>query len=267
MLIIGELLNSTRKTVKEALQTKDEATIRRLAREQVEAGADILDINTATSMEKEIDDLRWVIGLVHDEVGKIRLAIDTPNPKAMAAGLELCQARPVINSINNDPRLQQDFIPLVKESDTDIIGLTMGGKTGMPKTVEERLQEVEQLINTLEEGRVSLHRLFIDPLVMSIGSNPDQAQIVIDTIREIKSRYGSRGVKTTTGLSNVSFGLPDRSLLNQAFLAMLLEAGLDMAVINPMDEGMKNILRASEAILGTDTGCLKYIRHIRSKRG
>lgn len=267
MLIIGELLNSTRKAVKEALEAKDEATIRRLAREQVEAGADILDVNTATSMEGEIDDLRWVMGLIHDEVGKVRLAIDTPNPKAMAAGLELCQARPIINSINNDPRLQQELISLVKEGDADIIGLTMGGKTGMPKTVEERLQEAEQLINTLDEAGVDLHRLFIDPLVMPIGSNQDQARVVIDTVREIKNRYGSRGVKTTTGLSNVSFGLPSRTLLNQAFLAMLLEAGLDMAVINPRDEGMKNILRASEALLGIDTHCLQYVRHIRSKKG
>ncbi len=267
MLIIGELLNSTRKAVKEALQAKDAATIRRLAREQVEAGADILDVNTAISMEKEIDDMKWVIGLIYDEVGEVRLAIDTPKPEAMAAGLELCRARPVINSINNDPRLQQGLIPLVKEYDADIIGLTMGGKTGMPNTVEERLQEAEQLMNTLEEVGVSLQRLFIDPLVMSIGSCPDQARVVIDTIREIKSRYGNRGVKTTTGLSNVSFGLPNRSLLNQAFLAMLLEAGLDMAVINPLDEGMKNILRASEAILGIDAHCLKYVRHARSKAG
>jgi len=131
--------------------------------------------------------------------------------------------------------------------------------------VEERLQEAEQLINTLEEAGVRLHRLFIDPLVMSIGSSPDQARVVINTIREIKSRYGNRGVKTTAGLSNVSFGLPSRTLLNQAFLAMLLEAGLDMAVINPEDEGMKNILRASEALLGIDTHCLQYVRYVRSK--
>ena len=211
--------------------------------------------------------MKWVIGLIYDEVGEVRLAIDTPKPEAMAAGLELCRARPIINSINNDPRLQQGLIPLVKGYDADIIGLTMGGKTGMPTTVEERLQEVEQLVNTLEEAGVRLNRLFIDPLVMSIGSNPDQARVVIDTVREIKRRYGSQGVKTTTGLSNVSFGLPERSLLNQAFLAMLLEAGLDMAVINPKDEGMKDILRASEAILGIDAHCLKYVRHIRSKAG
>jgi len=267
VLIVGELLNSTRKAVKEALQAKDEATIRSLAREQVEAGADILDVNTATSMEREIDDLKWVIGLIHDEVGEVRLAIDTPDPKAMAAGLELCRARPVINSINNDPRLQQALIPVAKRYDADIIGLAMGGKRGMPSTVEERLEQAEQLINALEDAGVGLHRLFIDPIVMPVASSPDQGRAVIDAVREIKKRYGSRGVKTTVGLSNVSFGLPSRSLLNQAFLAMLVEAGLDMAVINPTDEGMKDMLRASEAILGIDAHCLKYVRHIRSKKG
>jgi len=267
MLIIGELLNSTRKEIKEALKTKDEAVIRRLAREQVAAGADVLDVNAATSMDKEIDDLKWVIGLIHDEVGEVRLSIDTPNPKAMATGLELCRTRPVINSINNDPELQQELIPLAKGCDADIIGLTMGAKKGMPKTVAERLHEAEQLVATLGEAQVDLHRLYIDPLILPIGSDQAQASFAIDTIREIKNRYGSRGVKTSTGLTNVSFGLPNRSLLNQAFLAMLLEAGLDMAIIDPRDEGMKNILRASEALSGVDAHCVKYIRYIRSKRG
>jgi len=266
VLLIGELLNSTRQEFQKALEIKDEVTVRRLAREQVEAGADILDVNTAVSMDREIDDLRWVIGLIHDEVGKIRLSIDTPNPKAMAVGLELCQARPVINSISNEPELQQELIPLVKEYDADIIGLAMGAKSEMPRTMEERLQETEQLINSLDEAGVNLARLYIDPLVVTIGTGPDQSRIVIDTIREIKSRYGSRGVKTSTGLTNVSFGLPGRSLLNQAFLAMLLEAGLDMAIINPLDEGMRDIRRASEALLGIDTRCSQYIRHIRSKK-
>lgn len=266
MLIIGELLNSTRKEVKEALKTKDEATIQRLAREQVEAGADILDINTATSMDKEIDDLKWVIGLIHDEVGEVRLSIDTPNPKAMAVGLELCRTRPVINSINNDPELQQELIPLIKGCDADIIGLTIGAKKGIPKTVAERLQEAEQMVTTLEGAQVDLNRLYIDPLVLPIGSDQTQASFAIDAIREIKNRYGSRGVKTSTGLTNASFGLPNRSLLNQAFLAMLLEAGLDMSIIDPTDEGMKNTLRASEALLGIDAHCVKYIRYIRSKK-
>lgn len=266
MLIIGELLNSTRKEVKEALRTRDEATIRYLARQQIEAGADILDVNTATSMEKEIDDQRWVIDIIHDEVGGVRIAIDTPNPKAMAAGIELCQNRPVINSVNNEAKIQQ-FIPIIRNCDADIIGLTMGGITRMPNTVEERLKEVEQLVNTLDKVGVNINRLFIDPLAMSIATNQAQARVVIDTVREIKSRYGSLGMKTTVGLSNVSFGLPKRTLLNQAFLVVLMEAGLDMTIINPKDKGIMNILRASEAVLGTDANCLKYMRYIRSKKG
>ena len=265
MIVLGELINSTRKSVQKALAEKDEATIRRLAREQLEAGADIIDVNTATSMEKEIDDMKWVIGLVYDEVGEdTRIAIDTPNPKAMAAGLKLCKARPLLNSVNNDPR-QKELIDIAKGSEGDIVGLPMGGKTAMPKTVEERLEETDILVCTLEQAGVDLNRLYVDTIVMTIGSNQEQGRAVIDSTREVKRRYGSKGVKTSVGLSNVSFGLHKRTLLNQAFLAMLLEAGLDMAVIDPRDEGMMNILRASEAIIGTDQNCLKYMRHVRGK--
>jgi 5-methyltetrahydrofolate--homocysteine methyltransferase len=265
MLIIGELINSTRKQVKEALQNKDEVTIRRLAREQVEAGADVLDINTATSMKREIDDLEWVIGLIYDEVGEgVRLSIDSPNPEAIAAGLALCKARPMINSINNDPKLKERLIPLIKEYEADVIGLTMSGK-GMPKTVKERLAEAERLVTTLQSSGIDLSRLFIDPLVMTIGSNQEQARVVIETVRAIKERWGAQGVKTSVGLSNVSYGLPSRSIINQAFLAMLLEAGLDAALIDPTNRGMMDILKASEALIGTDAHCLGYLRYIRGK--
>lgn len=265
MLIIGELLNSTRKEVKEALQNKDEVTIRRLAREQVEAGADVLDINTATSMEREIEDLEWVIDLIYDEVGEgVRLSIDSPNPGAIAAGLKLCKARPMINSINNDPKLQEQLIPLIKEHEPDVIGLAMGGKgKGMPKTREERLEEAEQLITTLQNSGIDLSRLYIDPLVMTIGSDQEQARVVIETVRAIKERWGDLGVKTSVGLSNVSFGLPRRSVINRAFLTMLLLAGLDAALIDPTDKGVMEILRASEALLGTDAYCMQYIKYMR----
>jgi len=267
VIVLGELINSTRKSVQKALAEKDEATIRRLAREQVEAGADILDINTATSMEKEIDDMKWVVGLIYDEVGEdVRIAIDTPNPKAMAAGLKLLKARSLLNSVNNDPR-QKEMIDIAKGIDCDIVGLPMGGKVAMPKTVEERLGETDMLVNTLKKEGIDLNRLYIDTIVMTIGTNQEQGRAVIDSTREVKKRYGSKGVKTSVGLSNVSFGLPKRTMLNQAFLAMLLEAGLDMAVIDPRDEGMMDILRASEAILGMDQNCLKYMRHARSKAG
>ena len=267
MLIIGELINSTRKQVKKALQNRDEAVIRRLARSQIEAGADVLDVNTATSMERETEDLEWVIGLIYDEVGEgVRLSIDSPNPEAIAAGLALCKARPLVNSINNNPKLQEQLIPLIKEYDPDIIGLTMGSSKGMPKTVEDRLREAELLITTLQASGPPLERLYLDPLVMTIGSNQEQARAVIDAVRAIKERWGDLGVKTSVGLSNVSFGLPQRSIINRAFLAVLLEAGLDAALIDPTDRGMVDILKASEALLGIDAHCLGYIKYIRARK-
>jgi len=266
MLVIGELLNSTRKKVKQALQGRDEATIRRLARRQVEAGADVLDINTAESMKREIEDLEWIIGLIYDEVGEeVHLSIDSPNPEAIAAGLALCKAQPMVNSISNDPKVQERLIPLLKDHDAEFIGLTMGGGKGMPMTVDDRLREAEQLINSLQAAGVNLERLYIDPLVMTIGSNPEQAPAIIETVRAIKERWGEQGVKTSVGLSNVSFGLPRRSIINRAFLAMLLEAGLDAALIDPTDQGMMDILRASEALLGIDAHCLGYIKYMRGK--
>ena len=265
MLIISEVLNSTRKKVREALDHRDEAIIRRLAREQVEAGADILDINTATSMKREIDDLEWVIGLIYDEVGEeVRLSIDSPNPEAVAAGLGLCKARPMINSISNNPELQSQLTPLIKEHHPDIIGLTLGTR-GMPKTVEDRLEESKRLIDSLQAVGVGLEQLYIDPLVMTIGSNQEQAHTVIEAVRAIKERWGAQGVKTCVGLSNISFGLPQRLIINEAFLAMLMESGLDAALMDPTNTGMMNVLRGSEALMGIDNHCLGYIKYIRGK--
>jgi len=266
MLVIGELINSTRKEVKEALQSRDEAVIRRLARCQIEAGADVLDVNTAESRKRELEDLEWAINLIYDEVGnETRLSIDSPNPKAVARGLELCHSHPLVNSISNDPKVQEALLPSLKQYKADVIGLTMGSGKGMPMTVEARLEEAEVLIKSLQSHNFPLQNLYIDPLAMTIGSNQEQAQAVIDTIRAIKERWGNIGVKTSVGLSNVSYGLPKRSVVNRAFLAMLLEAGLDAALIDPTDVGMMDILKGSEALLGTDTYCLGYIKHMRSQ--
>ena len=132
-------------------------------------------------------------------------------------------------------------------------------------TVEARSEEAEVLIKSLRDHNFPLQHLYIDPLVMTIGSNQEQARAVIDTVRAIKERWGERGVKTSVGLSNVSYGLPKRSVVNRAFLAMLLEAGLDAALIDPTDTGMMDVLKASEALLGTDSYCLGYIQYMRNR--
>lgn len=261
MIIIGELINSTRAEVKEALADRDEEVIRKLARDQYEAGADFIDINAATSMEREIEDTEWLVNVVQDELEEVRLSIDTPNPQAMSKGLELCKKVPMINSITNEEDRKKEILPLVKEYEAEVIALTMG-KSGMPKSTEDRLKEAEELIGVLTDQRVEEEKIYIDPLVMSIGSNQDQAGIVMETIKKIKEKYG---VKTSVGLSNVSFGLPDRSLINRTFLAILLSSGLDAAIIDPTDEQLIDTLRAAEALLAIDQHCMEYIKHKRRK--
>ncbi len=268
VLIIGELLNSTRRGVREALRRRDEGVIRRLARAQVEAGAAVLDVNAAASVDRELEDLEWMIRVVQAELGEgVRLAIDSPNPEAIELGLSLCQGgpgpRPMINSINNDPKLQERLIPLAKEFDAEVIALAMGPGR-LPKTAEERLREAERLLEALEAAGIEPERVYIDPLVMAIGTDQEQGRAVLEAVRGIKERWGALGVKTCVGLSNVSFGLPRRSLINRAFLAMLLAAGLDAALLDPTDRELMDTLRASEALVGLDPYCLRYIKHMRA---
>ncbi|MEA3355932.1 MAG: dihydropteroate synthase [Candidatus Bipolaricaulota bacterium] len=266
MLVIGELINSTRGEIQKALKEKDESTIRRLVRAQVDAGADLLDINTATSRDQELSDMEWVIGLIYDEVGeKVRLCIDSPNPKAIEHGLSLCKSPPLINSITNDKKLQQKLIPLIDEYSAEFIGLPMGGG-GMPMTVDARMEEAEMLISTLQAAEIPLNHLYIDPMVMTIGSNPEQAEAVRTTIKEVKGHWGKDGVKTSVGLSNISFGLPYRSIVNQSYLVLLLDAGLDAALIDPTDRGMMDILYGAEALLERDPHCLNYIKYMRKRK-
>jgi 5-methyltetrahydrofolate--homocysteine methyltransferase len=137
----------------------------------------------------------------------------------------------------------------------------------MPKTIADRLEEAEQLINSLQAAGVNLERLYIDPLAMAIGSNHEQALMVLETVRTIRKRWGDLGVKTSIGLSNCSFGLPGRSIINRTFLAMLLAAGLDAALIDPTDQGLMDTLKASEALLGSDAYCMRYIKYIKKRRG
>jgi len=265
MLVIGELINSTRAEVKKALKDRDEALIRKLVRAQVESGADLLDVNTATSRDREGSDMEWVIGLVYDEVGdKVRLCIDSPNPDIVEHGLSLCKNLPMLNSITNDKKTQKRLIDLIKQYSAEFVGLPMG-HGGMPMTVEARLREAESLISSLQEAEIPLSRMYLDPMVMTIGSNPEQADIVRATIRTVKETWGEDGIKTSVGLSNVSFGLPHRSTVNQAFLVLLLDAGLDAALIDPTNRGMMDMVHGAEAVLEKDPHCLSYIKYMRNR--
>jgi 5-methyltetrahydrofolate--homocysteine methyltransferase len=261
--VIGELINSTRSEIAKAIAEKNEALIRRLARAQVEAGAHVIDLNAGQSMENEVSDLQWLIGVVEDELGKdVRLAIDTSNPAAMEAGLKACSTPPVINSISNEKKNAR-LLELAAESGAEVVGLAMG-EHGMPKTADDRVEETRALLEKCDRVGLDHDRLYVDMICMSVGSGPEQGTQVLQAIRRTKRELG---VKTFTAVSNVSFGLPNRRLLNRTFLAMLVEAGLDGAIMDPTDKRMMDAIYASRALLGLDNYCMQYIKNQKAKRG
>jgi 5-methyltetrahydrofolate--homocysteine methyltransferase len=260
--IIGELINSSRKQVKAALMAKEEGVIRHLARIQVEAGAHALDINAGEMLERETECLLWLISVVQDELGEVRLSIDTANPEAMEEAISACIARPILNSISNEGS-REKILRIAAKTDAEVIGLPLGWK-GMPKDAMSRFQEAEELLRKCKEMGIGQERVYIDVLCLAVGSDQTQGLAALEAAHLIKKGLGA---KICAAVSNVSFGLPERRLLNRVYLAMLLAFGVDAVIMDPTDEGMREVLLAGETLLGKDRYCLNYIRYCKKKGG
>ncbi len=256
---IGERINSSRPPIARALRSKDEAFIRKEARLQKEAGAAMLDINCAVDSKDEARDMEWLAGIVQKETG-LPLSIDSPNPKAIEAGLRKHKGKALVNSVTVEKGRADSILPFVKKYNAQVIILTMDEK-GMPATAGDRASLAERALKLAEGHHISKQDIYIDPLIRPISSEQKQAFEVIESVKLIKAKYG---LKVICGLSNVSFGLPERSTLNSVFLAMMLGAGLDAAILDPTDKKIKAVLRASDALLAGDDFCKEYLKSYRS---
>jgi len=261
-LTVGELINSTRKRVGRAIADRDEDHIRKLARAQREAGADIIDLNAGQSMDRETEDLLWLIGVVEDELGSdVRLGIDTADAAVMDRAIAACSASPLMNSVSNEPP-KWPLIELAADCGCEVIGLAMG-EAGMPKTADDRVAETSALVEKCEKAGLSRDRLYVDLICMSVASSPEQGRQLLEALRRTRNELS---IKPLVAVSNVSFGLPGRRLLNRTFLAMLIEAGLAAAILDPTDPGIADTICAARALLGSDEYCMDYIKHHRAKR-
>jgi cobalamin-dependent methionine synthase I len=260
MLIIGEKINGTRKQVNKAVLERDAQFIRNLALAQVEAGSDALDINAGTGADREPDDIVWLIHEVQQAVDK-PLCLDSPNPAALAAGLVACKQTPIINSISAEEHRLAGVLPLVAKFGCRVLALALDGNT-IPPTCEGRMAIVRRLFAETRKAGVPDGNMYVDPLAMSVATNSNACLITLETMRSIKAEFPVAHL--TMGLSNISFGLPARSLLNRAFLTLAMEAGLDSAIIDPTDRGLMETLYATNAVLGRDRHCSRYNRAFRA---
>ena len=258
--IIAERINMTRKKLREKVWERDEEYIRDVAKKQMEAGATHIDINAGGDPAKEIDDMKWLTGIVSDEVD-LPISFDSANPDAIKAGLEICN-RPgtIINSITMEKVRVDSIIPLVKEYNTGIICLTMNDE-GMPEDYEGRIRITDDIANLLGTHDIPLDRAYFDHLVRPAATNPGQARFILDAVSYTKETYPESHI--ALGLSNISFGIPRRNNLNKVFLSMLIAAGCDGVIVDPLEQDMMLTLCSAQAALGLDEYCMNYITRLR----
>jgi len=255
MIIVGERINSTRKRINQAVRDRDAAHIKREATEQVAAGADYIDVNAGTSVAREVEDLQWLVETVQSATDA-PLCLDSANPEALKAALALVDGTPIINSITAEPARKDAILPLVVESGAEVVALVMG-EEGMPEDAAGRIAVAEGLVDELEEAGIPRGKIHIDPLVRPVSTDTTQGVAVLETVRTVMTRWP--GIHTICGLSNISFGLPVRNMLNTTFLALMIEAGLDGAIIDPTEPRMVATVAATEALLGRDDFTMRYI--------
>ena len=260
MKIIGEKINGTRKAVKQAVLDRDVAFIQKLAAAQADAGATWIDVNAGTPTEREPDDLVWLVQTVQTAVTK-PLCLDSANSAALAAALPHVKQAPLINSISGEAGRLTGVLPLAAQAQGGVIALAMDDR-GIPADVEGRLTIVHRLLSETRGAGIPDEQVYVDPLVMTIGASGNAARVALATVRAVKAEYPK--VHFTSGLSNVSYGLPVRTLINRAFLTLMLEAGLDSAILDPLDKELRKALLAAEATLGIDRHCLNYTRAYRA---
>ncbi len=258
MLVIGELINCTRKKVGEAARNRDAGFFKEIAGKQVTAGADVLDVNGGLAGQ-ETEVLPWLVNVVQETVAA-PLCLDSADPAALRRALPLCRQRAMINSITDEPARIQTLLPLLKEFRPKVIALCLG-EAGPPSGVEDRVSTASRLVDRLTAEGFVLDDIYVDPCVLPISTGPEHGKSLVEATGRIKSRYP--GVHISAGISNVSFGLPMRKLLNETLIVLLMAQGLDTAIIDPTDPQMMMNIRAAEALLGRDEFCANYIQAFR----
>jgi 5-methyltetrahydrofolate--homocysteine methyltransferase len=261
MLIVGELINSSRKDIKPAVENKDAAYIQKIAKEQVEAGAHYIDVNCGTQVFNEPEVMEWLVKTIQ-EVVNAPLCIDSPNEKALEAGLALTKAKkPMVNSITAEKERFEIILPLVQKYDAKVVALCMDD-SGMPETAEDRIAIVDKLVKDLTSNGVAEDDIYLDPLVKPVSTGDKAGMEVLETVRYIRENYPK--IHAICGLSNVSFGLPNRKVLNQTFMIQTMLMGMDAYILNPLDKRMMGFIYSSMALSGRDPFCGNYLAAFRS---
>jgi len=259
-VLIGERINPAgKKKLAEALKTGNLEIVRREASAQAQAGADIIDVNVSTFGVDEVTLLPQAVQAVMDTVD-IPLCLDSANPEALEAALKVYKGKPLINSVTGEEHSLTKVLPLVKEYGAAVIGLVQDDE-GIPKDSERRVAIAHKVVERAEAAGIARQDIIIDCLAFAVGADTSSGPTVIEAIRQIKTELG---VNLTLGASNVSFGLPDRNLLNNAFVAMAIVAGVTCLIVDVAK--VRPAVVAADLILDRDKHARRYIEAYRQRQ-
>ncbi len=260
MIIIGEKINATRKSIAAAIAARDAEAIAAVADQQVACGADYLDLNGGNpDPAAEVENMKWLVELVQTATDA-PLCIDSANPDAIAAGLALAAAKPIVNSVTLEADRLQAFLPIIASADCMVVALCISDD-GMPTGVDDRVERAGKLIEAVTSAGRAVEDIIVDPCFVPVSAEPAAGANVCEAIAKIRAAHP--GVHAGGGLSNASFGLPNRRLVNLAMVTAAVSAGMDAALIDPCTPMMVPLILAAEVVNGADEWCANYVAAFR----
>ncbi len=258
--IIGERINTSRKLVHAAVTERNADYIIDDVKKQQAAGAHFIDVNAGARIGHEEADMRWLLETIQ-AVCDIPLALDSPDPAILEMAFAIMEKKPMINSISLEKERFDAMMPFLDGKDCKIIALCMDD-AGMPLSSDNILDRAQTLVTELNGIGIPTHDIYVDPLVQPISTDSDKGTMVLAAVRAIKARFPE--VHITGGLSNISYGLPQRHIINRTFVSLMMDAGMDSAIIDPLDKKIMATIHTADMLLGKDPFCMEYLKGVRS---
>ena len=254
MIIIAEKINGSIPSTSKAIDERDEEFIRNLARVQTEYGATFIDCCASRNVG-ELELQEWLIGLIQEETD-VPIAVDSPDPQVCIDAMKFCKRPGLINSVSGEGNKMDIVFPVIADTKWGCVAL-LSDDQGIPKNADDRIRVFNDIMAKAKEYGIAPDRLYIDPLVESLGTEPEALDIFCETTRRIKEAYPT--IHVAGAVSNISFGLPVRKMINIPFMILAMQAGMDGGILDPTNRDLRGMLYATEALLGEDEFCMEYL--------
>ena len=261
--VIGEKINGSIPAVADAIARRDSEFIKERARMQDAAGATYIDCCASVDESVEVETLKWMIECIQ-EVSDLPIAVDSPSADVLTQAYKYCNKPGLFNSVSGEGDKMDKIFPLVRDNPGWGVVALLSDDSGIPKTAGDRLRVFDKIMAKAKEYGIAPSRIHIDPLVEMLCTSEDGIAMVEEVMAKIREQYPS--IHISGAVSNISFNLPARKLVNMAFVCLAIKAGMDSAVFDPLDKQLLGVIYATEALLGQDDFCMEYIGAFRDER-